>query len=458
MDPRNTHVAHKNNVGLNTGSTDRLEHFDGMEHDLDEEGGPSAREYSHEMAEVSATVVTKFLTLHLQLQFSYFYCFFFSNMKILAWNVQGLAKKFTRDQLFVLVKKQCPDFLFLQETKIDSVRMISLANCLNYCNYVHIDRVGLAGGILFMWKDGISCEIQDVSNDMIHVVSKLNPSKPEVLITFMYGSTYFDKKKYQWDYLQRISENISQPWLVIGDLNFHMHEFSEDANFSVEDRYVQHKMNTCSLMDIGYTGKHYNWTSNSFGTCFQLIAKQQSTRKKLSHWNKIKFGDIDRNIDRLQAQLEAAQNNHNSVSQHENIVLLQKKLDDWFNIKTEFYKQKFGDTFITDTDQNTKYFHTLANRRMFRKKIDCLCDNDGSWIDDNVEIEDMLVSHFEQVSKTSNPRFTNITFDIIPTVITTHDNSFLNRPPTSDEIFQTIKNMNMNAWGPPGPDGFQPGL
>ncbi|XP_026417238.1 uncharacterized protein LOC113312716 [Papaver somniferum] len=93
---------------------------------------------------------------------------------------------------------------------------------------------------------------------------------------------------------------------------------------------------------------------------------------------------------------------------------------------------------------------------MFRKNIDCLCDNNGVWFKDSEDIAKMHVNHFEQVSKTSNPKFTDITFDIIPTVITAQDNSQLNKIPSTDEIFQTIKNM--NVWGSPGADGFQSGF
>ncbi|XP_026379639.1 uncharacterized protein LOC113274477 [Papaver somniferum] len=179
------------------------------------------------------------------------------------------------------------------------------------------------------------------------------------------------------------------PWLVIGDLNFHLHDISEASNFSTEDMYVQDKRNICGLMDIGYTA-------------------------------------------------------------------ITNKVNDWFNIKEDFYKQQSGDTFITEMDHNTKYFHTLANRRMFMKNIDCLCDTNGVWFNDSEDIANLIVAHFEQVSRTTNPIFTDITFDIIPTIITTQDNSFLTRVPNSYEIHQTIKQM--NAWSSPGLDGFQAGF
>ncbi|XP_026434571.1 uncharacterized protein LOC113332111 [Papaver somniferum] len=196
------------------------------------------------------------------------------------------------------------------------------------------------------------------------------------------------------------------------------------------------------------------WNSNVNGSvAFNLTNKQQRTRKRLSHWNKVEFGDIDKNINNLEIQLENAQNDLFNDSQHENIVAITKKLDDWFNIKEDFYKQKSGDSFITEIDHNTKYFHTLANRRMSRKNIDYHCDTNGVWFSDSKDMANLLVDHFSQVSKTIVPVFTDITFDIIPTIITEHDSSLLTRIPNSDDVHQIIKHM--SAWSSPGPDGFQ---
>ncbi|XP_026459958.1 uncharacterized protein LOC113360696 [Papaver somniferum] len=200
-----------------------------------------------------------------------------------------------------------------------------------------------------------------------------------------------------------------------------------------------------------------SWNTNINGSAaFNLSNKQKRIRKRLSHWNKVEFGDIDRNINNLQAQLETIQNDMSYNSHHDNIVAITKKLDDWFNIKEDFYRQKSGDSFITEMDHNTKYFHTLANRRMCRKNIDCLCDTNDVWYSDSKDIVNLLVDHFSQVSKTTVPVFTDITFDILPTVITAQDNNNLTIIPTMDEIHQTIKHM--SAWSSPGPDRFQEGF
>lgn len=189
------------------------------------------------------------------------YILIFAKTKILSLNVQGIANKFTKQQLHNLAKSQNPDFIFLCETKIDRNRMIYIAQSLHYHNYDYIDRVGYGGGLILMWKDGISCDIFSAADNIIHAVVRLDPSKPEVLISFMYGSTYTDPKKKQCNFMHDLSKEVFQPWLVIGDLNFHL-----DRSDNSTDSWVHNKVRDLGIMDIDFEGKDYTWTNNSFGT------------------------------------------------------------------------------------------------------------------------------------------------------------------------------------------------
>ncbi|XP_026417308.1 uncharacterized protein LOC113312787 [Papaver somniferum] len=157
-----------------------------------------------------------------------------------------------------------------------------------------------------------------------------------------------------------------------------------------------------------------------------------------------------------QDQLFRLQNEPISNSQHNCLSDTNKQLEMWFDIKTEFYKQKSGDKFIVDMDNNSKYFHTLANRRMFRKNIDCLYDSHGAWYDNREDIANILVSHFSSVSCSVMNHIHDDVFDIIPTVITNDFSEFLTRIPSADDVFQVVKDM--ASWCSPGPDGFRAGF
>ncbi|XP_026435794.1 uncharacterized protein LOC113333583 [Papaver somniferum] len=409
---------------------------------------------------------------------------------------------------------------------MDTNIMIDFAKSLNFTNYDCIDREGLAGGLLLLWKEGFQCSVHEKSNNIINVLSSLHPAKQNVLISFMHGSTYSDIKKIQWDVMSSISDNIMQPWIVIGDLNVHLHTLDS-----------QQKINECGLMDLGYIGRDFTRSSNKIGTGIRtsridmalgnqqwcsdfpnarlyhlvqagydhypimlqtdkttkniwipfkffamwlkhagfknqlkiawntntrgspghiLIEKHISTRKRLSCWNKIDFGDIDSNINALHDQLLKLQNEPVSITQHNCLNDTNKQLEMWFDIKTEFYKQKSGDKFVVDMDNNSRYFHTLANRRMFRKNIDCLYDVHGTWYDNRKDIANILISHFSSVSCSVINQIHDEVFDIIPTVITNELSEFFTRISTVDDVFQIVKDM--ASWCSPGLHGFQAGF
>ncbi|XP_026384774.1 uncharacterized protein LOC113280350 [Papaver somniferum] len=94
-----------------------------------------------------------------------------------------------------------------------------------------------------------------------------------------------------------------------------------------------------------------------------------------------------------------------------------------------------------DLDNNTRFFHTMVNKRKHSNTINVLSDSDVI---------------FRKVASTSNPVFTNNVFDVIPKIITESDNVILNIIPTDSEIESVVKSM--PPWSSPGPDGFQAGL
>ncbi|XP_026459493.1 uncharacterized protein LOC113360170 [Papaver somniferum] len=351
-----------------------------------------------------------------------------------------------------------------------------------------------------MWKDGISCDIVSTVYNIIHVVVRLDSSKPEALISFMYGLTYSDPKKEQWNFMRDLSQDVFQPWLVIDDLNFHL-----DGNDNSTNSWVHNKVRDSGIMDVGFEGKNYTWTNNSFGTgskraridlalgnndwfinfsqakllhlnfigsdhcpiplitdpiprnlwrpfkvfstwinhdsfratmdsawnlnvhgspAFQLKLKQQSARLTLSQWNKMEFGDIHQNIKSIQIQLENTQSDSSSSEKISRVKALTNDLKNWYSIQTEFYKLKSRDKNISDLDNNTRYFHSLVNKRLHVNNINIICDCAGTWYSDRSDISNILTAHFKNVSTTSNPCLPDDAFDIIPAILTLKIMSF----------------------------------
>lgn len=86
-------------------------------------------------------------------------------MRCLSWNCRGLGNPSAVRALKKLLKAQCPDIVFLMETrlKIDDKKAKStllcgpLSNCFMIdCNYVNGHR---SGGLALIWNDYVNLAI-----------------------------------------------------------------------------------------------------------------------------------------------------------------------------------------------------------------------------------------------------------------------------------------------------------
>ncbi|XP_026430943.1 uncharacterized protein LOC113328067 [Papaver somniferum] len=354
-----------------TGNTTSSGDIDGMDHDLAEEGDQNARETFHGMNET------------------------FANLK------QSLY------------------FLFLSEAKVDCDRMKALANSLNYCytnddKYVQ-DQMNICGlmdivytGRDFTWS----------SNKYGTVIRK---SRIDMAIGNSYWCMNFPLDKL-FHLVQAGSDHC--PILLSPTVNDNPKTWRPFKFFAMWMKHFSFK----NQLQVA-------WNNDTHGSpAFKLVSKKQNTRLRISQWNKIEFGDINRNISNIQTQLEMAQKAPITADQHDKIISLTKNLDEWFDIKTEIYRQK----------ENV------------RKNIDSLCDANGVWYDNRDGIANLLINHFEYVSKTSTPCLSDTIFDILPTIISNQNNLEFTRIPSGDQIHNTVKHM--SAWSSPGPDGFQVGF
>ncbi|XP_026419560.1 uncharacterized protein LOC113315504 [Papaver somniferum] len=332
--------------------------------------------------------------------------------------------------------------------------MISIAQNQHYHNYSCIDRVGLGGGLILMWKDGITCDIASTADNIIHAHVKLDPSKPEVLFSFMYGSTYTDPKKKQWNFIYEFSEVVYQPWLVLGDLNFHL-----DKNKCSSDTWVQNRVRDAGLDDIGYEGKDYTWTSNIYGTGTRKATLDMGLgnpdwflnfpQTKVFHLNHIAS-------DHCPVLLVTKQQAPSSVDQNVRVKALTHDLENWYKIQTSFYKKKSRDKHILDMDNNTRYFHSLVNKRLHRNNINALLYNNDNGCKDRDSVSNLLTYHCSFIACTSNHVLHYNDFNNVFHVITDVDNMALLSIPSSEEIITLVKSM--YAWSSRGPDSFQAGF
>ncbi|GKV03045.1 hypothetical protein SLEP1_g15411 [Rubroshorea leprosula] len=113
------------------------------------------------------------------------------------------------------------------------------------------------------------------------------------------------------------------------------------------------------------------------------------------------------------------------------------------------WKQKSRSDWVKLGDQNTRYFHKIANGRKAHNSISGLW-SDGQWVEDPEMVKDEMVKHFRnmfQEDDWNRPIPSNLEFRRI----SKDQKEWLERPFTEEEIDEGLKSCEGNK--APGPDG-----
>ncbi|XP_026448625.1 DNA-(apurinic or apyrimidinic site) lyase-like [Papaver somniferum] len=182
---------------------------------------------------------------------------------MVSWNVQGLGWKETRDHLKDIARLHDPDISFLVETKCAESKEKVITQFLQYPNSHFVSSIGMSGGLAVLWKDGFPCDIICSKDNMVHIIITTDASKQECLLSYVYGSTQWELKKQQWEFLEDLSENIFQSWIVLGDLNVHVSKEDASTSLASLDNWICQIINNAGLMDLGFTGSKHTWTNKT---------------------------------------------------------------------------------------------------------------------------------------------------------------------------------------------------
>ncbi|GJZ90395.1 RNA-directed DNA polymerase, eukaryota, partial [Tanacetum coccineum] len=182
-----------------------------------------------------------------------------------------LAQKDKKDWVKELCNKNKVSFVGLQETKMESIDLLSVRLCWGNVNfdYVHSDSIGNSGGILCIWdpnsfrKDSVT-----VSDYFVIVRGVWIKSGMDILIVVVYAPHDVRDKRLVWDYLSHVSNQWAGEVVMMGDFNevryksdrfgsnFNAHGANIFNNFIINaclDRFLvsENLLNTCpNISDI----------------------------------------------------------------------------------------------------------------------------------------------------------------------------------------------------------------
>ena len=128
--------------------------------------------------------------------------------------------------------------------------------------------MGFSRGIWLLWNEStsFSVEILTHSDHSLHALVKVNSPSLTFVLTAVYASPNFAKRKIFWNYLENIAATISLPWVLLGDFNDMISEDEKLGGLPLNKiRIVAFKncMDKCGLMDLGFQGPRFTWPNKS---------------------------------------------------------------------------------------------------------------------------------------------------------------------------------------------------
>ena len=104
-------------------------------------------------------------------------------------------------------------------------------------------------------------------------------------------------------------------------------------------------------------------------------------------------------------------------------------------------------------DRNTSFFHAKASNRFQRNTICGLCDETGTWKEDDRSIEQTILNYFSMIFRSNGPTDSKVVEVIQPRISTAMNESLLHAF-TAEEVSKALKQMHPKK--APGPDGMPP--
>ena len=202
-----------------------------------------------------------------------------------------------------------------------------------------------------------------------------------------------------------------------------------------------------------HTVVEQNWTDQGQSTSVEgLTAKLASFSRSLNKWDREVFGEVRVELKRLQTRLgELRADPTRTGPCHEEIKVCDKIIE--LNHREEImWRQRSRVQWLSEGDNNTKFFHRKASSQRRKNKIDALQKPDGSVTEDHGTIKSMTREFYANLFTSEGTYGMDAVLNTVPTRVTNDMNADLIKPYTEEEVKTALFQMVPSK--APGPDGF----
>uniref|UniRef100_A0A2N9I5R6 Reverse transcriptase domain-containing protein n=1 Tax=Fagus sylvatica TaxID=28930 RepID=A0A2N9I5R6_FAGSY len=220
------------------------------------------------------------------------------------------------------------------------------------------------------------------------------------------------------------------------------------ASFKFENMWLQ-APDFVDKVKEWWSGYSYSGTPS-----FVLAQKLKALKGDLKEWNKRVFGDVGIKRQQLECELQAFDDKESlsSLSLEEHILrdVCRAELENVAQLEEVSWRQKSRTLWLKEGDNNTKFFHKMANSHRRYNYMDKVVV-DGVVYEEESEIREKVVHFYEslyQESETWRPMVDGLEFDGISAT----ESALLEHKFGKDEVLQVVKDLQGDK--APGPDGF----
>ncbi|GKV38927.1 hypothetical protein SLEP1_g46780 [Rubroshorea leprosula] len=366
-----------------------------------------------------------------------------------------------------LVTEEKPDFLFLQETKLEKVDVDICSQLWNSdeLDWVTKGSAGASRGLLCIWDKRRFIKREEFIGDgFVGISGEWGANKQQYSLINVYGPKDRQKKASLWEELRRMVTDKKGCWLIAGDFNAQglprnisdhcaivLKSRSADWGprpFRVLDAWQQHPdfkrfvEDKWSEMEVeGFAG-------------YKCQQKLKLLKGFLKGWNKEVFGNMEAQYEQAVKKIEHA-DMQNEISDLEDAEIVKRQegfseIWDVLRKKELIWKQKSRSKWVRERDANTHFFHRVAKGRRAHNNIAGLM-YERAWIDDPNLVKNEVCRYFRslfQGESWNRPKPGDIRFQ----QISEEKNNWLERPFSVEEIEEGLRSYDGSK--APGPDGY----
>ncbi|XP_059281014.1 uncharacterized protein LOC132034649 [Lycium ferocissimum] len=306
-------------------------------------------------------------------------------------------------------------------------------------------------------------------------------------VTAIYAKCTPGERMELWSSLDILNRDIKLPWCIGGDFNVILHPEEKIGGLphrNAESYDFSECMDSCGIVDIGYSGSNYTWCNNwrpslrimksltewkndqvggikyfkflEFWTCqedfldvvqsdwnlhidgnpmWRFQQKLKRLGKRLATWSRNEIGDVHENAEVRENKMQILEDldmEARTENSREEVNRGHAEYISWLNKQDGILKQKSQVRWFEEGDSNTKYFHAVIRDRRRKIKLERIKNNRGRWVSGDEKMAKVAIKHFDNLFNL-HPNSVDLNIlNCIPRCISPEDNNFMLSCPQED--------------------------